>query len=78
MTCYYKDLSPLPEDVVWDLGGTQTAAYCQQAGRKVQKLKSFLAEIGGALDASFEEEKRVSISQKTILMTLYLSFFKIL
>jgi hypothetical protein len=58
MTCYYKDLSPLPEDVVWDLGGTQTAAYCQQAGRKVQKLKSFLAEIGGALDASFEEGKK--------------------
>jgi hypothetical protein len=44
--------------VVWDLGGTQTAAYCQQAGRKVQKLKSFLAEIGGALDASFEEGKK--------------------
>lgn len=58
ITCCYKDLSPLSNDVVWDLGGnTQTAACCREAGRKVQKLKSFLIEAGRTSDISFEEGK---------------------
>ncbi|MDD2556342.1 MAG: hypothetical protein PHX16_09165 [Syntrophaceticus sp.] len=55
ITCCYKDLFPLPDDVVWDLGGnTQTEACCQEAGRKVQKLKSFLTEAGRTADTSEE------------------------
>jgi hypothetical protein len=58
LTCCYKDFSFLPDDIIWDLGKeTRTADGFRKAGKKVQEIKSFLAEAGSELDASRKIQK---------------------
>jgi hypothetical protein len=58
LTCCYKDFSFLPDDIIWDLGKeTRTADGFRKAGKKVQEIKSFLAETGSELDASRKKQK---------------------
>lgn len=67
ITCCYQDLSPQPDDVVWELGGnTQTEACCQEVGRKVQKLKSFLTEAGRTVDISAEGKKGLYFTEEEL------------
>lgn len=55
MTCCYQDFSSLPVDIIWDLTGDTRPANFQKAGRKLQEIKSYLAEAVRLLDVSRQD-----------------------
>lgn len=62
LTCCYNDISSLPGDIVWDLGKDERMPdHLRKAGKKLQEIKSLLAQTGRDLDVSQEEQEKEGI-----------------